>query len=233
MAGRELPGWHGKLPSLGDFASRRLSPGFLAIWDTWLASGLHQLRQYQPDTWLDAYLASPTRRFLLMPGVLPGEFGQQAWAGVLMPSVDRVGRYFPFTIVLPLAAVPASSEQMQSLWSWLGRLDELAADAMHDDWTVDRLEAELAGLASPGLQVTATATGGPPMALGGLATLDLPAGQDIAQYLAIAAQALWQQRVQGLGYWYASAELKAPSLWVSRGLPANSAALLGGRIESA
>ena len=222
------PGWHGKLPSLGDFASRRLAPDFLATWDTWLASGLQQLRQRDPAGWLDAYLANPTRRFLLMPGVLPGAAGQQAWAGVLMPSVDRVGRYFPFTIAQP-TALPASTQQMQSLWFWLGRLDELAADALHDDWTVDRLEAELARMAGPGLlplPLPATLPGLPQSA-GASASMALPAGLDISQLISIEAQALWQQRAQGLAYWYTATDLQSPSLCISRGLPASAANLLG------
>ena len=57
--------------------------------------------------WLDGYLASPSWRFLLMPGVMDG----QPWAGVLMPSVDRVGRYYPLTIARPLPALPADAGQ--------------------------------------------------------------------------------------------------------------------------
>ena len=227
----EPPGWHGKLPSLGDFASRRLSPEFLATWDSWLASGLLQLRERDPAGWLDAYLANPTRRFLLMPGVLPGRAGQQAWAGVLMPSVDRVGRYFPFTLAQP-TTLPASIAQMQSLWFWLGRLDELAADALHDDWTVDRLEAELARMGGPG---NAPLPGlqrlpGLPQGAGAAVSVALPAGLDISQLIGIEAQALWQQRAQGLAYWYAATDLQAPSLCISRGLPASAASLLGATI---
>ena len=244
---REPPGWHGKLPSLGDFASRRLSPEFLATWDGWLASGLQQLRERDPAGWLDAYLANPTRRFLLMPGVLPGRAGQQAWAGVLMPSVDRVGRYFPFTIAQP-TALPASIQQMQSLWFWLGRLDDLAADALHDDWTVDRLEAELAHMAGPDLTPLSAALPGlpglpdlpglpglpglpeRPEAVGASVSVALPAGLDINQLIGIEAQALWQQRAQGLAYWYAATDLQTPRLCISRGLPASAASLLGATI---
>lgn len=240
------PGWYGKLPSLGDFASRRLAPGFLAVWDTWLAQGMQQLQQGNPAGWLDAYLASPTRRFLLMPGVLaapaPGRPDPPAWAGVLMPSVDRVGRYFPFTIVQPVHGLPMSAPQMQQLWCWLGQLDELAADALHDDWPVQRLEAELAGLAGPGDPAlaahataptradAATAAATLPHTPGALVALPLPPGHDIAQQIDLQAQALWQQQAHGVAYWYACTELLAPSLLVSRGLPASAAALLGATI---
>ena len=49
-----------------------MDAGFLATWDTWLSEGLLQLRRQQPEAWLSAYLASPSWRFLLMPGAMPG-----------------------------------------------------------------------------------------------------------------------------------------------------------------
>ena len=224
------PGWHGKLPSLGDFASRRLPPAFLAPWDDWLATGLQQLRERNPDGWLPAYLAAPSRRFLLMPGVLPGVAGSQAWAGILMPSVDRVGRYFPFTIAQVVQPLPATAGQMQSLWFWLARLDELAADALQDDWRVDRLEAELARMASADLEALPTTPGLRPQTPGALAKLDLPPRGDIGQLFSLEAQSLWQQQQGGLAFWYASSELHPPQLQVSHGLPACAAQLLGATI---
>jgi type VI secretion system protein ImpM len=222
-AATEIPGWHGKLPSLGDFASRRLDAGFVGAWDGWLAAALLHLREADPAGWLDAYLASPSWRFLLQPGVLPGDAGAQGWAGVLMPSVDRVGRYFPFTVVQPLGAAPASTQQMPALWQWLGRLDELAADALHEDWSVDRLEAELARLGGPGLAPLATAAGSQPLAPGGLFELALPPGFDAVVQIGIEAQAAWADKARGMAYWFASTELVAQRLLVSRGLPAAAA----------
>lgn len=222
----EPPGWHGKLPSLGDFASRRLTPEFLGIWDTWLAAGLQKMREDTPEAWLEAYLASPSRRFLLMPGALQGEAADKAWAGVLMPSVDRVGRYFPFTIIQAIEP-PASVQQMQSLWFWLGRLDELAADAMQDDWPIDRLEAELGRMAGPDLEPLRNSPVGLPQNAGDSVTAVLPAGRDITQHIGIEAQALWHQRAWGLAYWYTATDPQAPGLVISRGLPATAAGLLG------
>ena len=150
MQAEEVTGWYGKLPSLGDFASRRLAPAFVEPWDHWLARGLAAWREQAPDGWLEGYLASPSWRFVLMPGVLAGApaDGTAAWAGVLMPSVDRVGRYFPLTLARPLPALPVDAAQLNELLGWLQRLDDLALDALHDDWSVDRLEAELGRLGS-------------------------------------------------------------------------------------
>ena len=209
------PGWHGKLPSLGDFASRRLDGGFIEAWDAWLSAGLVALRQASPEGWLAAYLASPSWRFLLMPGVMPGQAGAQAWAGVLMPSVDRVGRYFPFTVAQPLAAGPASASQNQGLWSWLARLDELARDALFDDWTAERLEHELARLPAHGVGPLAP---GPPA---GKALLEEAAGgvTDAATQIGIEAHQAWAAQAQGRAWWQASPDDAPARLLLSRGLP--------------
>ena len=143
MTGTDILGWYGKLPSVGDFASRRLDPDFIDAWDTWLAQGLSDWQACASDAWLKLYLAGPSWRFVMMPGALPGPCGDSGWAGVLMPSVDRVGRYFPLTLVQPLPQLPSDGAQTTSLLAWLQQLDDLAIDALHDDWTIDQLETEL------------------------------------------------------------------------------------------
>jgi len=214
------PGWYGKLPSLGDFASRRLDAGFIDPWDAWLASGLLALREAAPEGWLDDYLSSPSWRFLLMPGVLPGAAGASGWAGVLMPSVDRVGRYFPLTVVLPLGEGPANTGQMSALWAWLARLDELARDALHDDWSADRLEEELARMALPELQAAAAAAVEAPTGPGLL--VECAAGTDAAVHIGTEAQALWAPRAAGRAWWQARPDDAPARLLLSRGLPAAS-----------
>ena len=141
-----VPGWYGKLPTLGDFASRRLESDFIEPWDLWLGDGIAAQREQLGDAWLDAYLQSPVWRFVLLPGALPSLTPQAAVAGVLMPSVDRVGRYFPLTIAAALPRVPHSGAEMETLLGWLHRLEDLALDALHDDWSVDELESALTSM---------------------------------------------------------------------------------------
>jgi type VI secretion system protein ImpM len=50
--------------------------------------------------WREHYCTSPIWRFALSAG----SCGPVAYAGILMPSVDRVGRYYPLVIAVPLAA---------------------------------------------------------------------------------------------------------------------------------
>lgn len=221
-AGASTPGWHGKLPSLGDFASRRLDAAFIEPWDGWLATGLLALREARPDGWLDAYLGSPSWRFLLMPGVLPGTAGTQAWCGVLMPSVDRVGRYFPLTLVLPLGAGPTSTQESAALWPWLGRLDELARDALHGDWTAERLEDELARMALPARGAPA-AEAVELQRVGELVELPADAARDPALLIGTEAQRAFGPRAHGRAWWHARPDEMPARLLVSRGLPAAAA----------
>lgn len=214
------PGWHGKLPSLGDFASRRLDTEFVEAWDGWLAAGLLALRDAAPESWLEAYLGSPSWRFLLMPGVLRGASGKGGWAGVLMPSVDRVGRYFPLTLVQPLGCGPASTQQMAGLWQWLGRLDELARDALHGDWTAERLEEELARMARPDIAALVAADVVAPSAEGTLVECPASAaGPDAALQIGSEAQKHWAGLAQGRAWWYAQPDDAPSRLLLSRGLP--------------
>src|SRR5690606_39018525 len=92
------PGFYGKLPSRGDFVSRRLPQPFVATWDAWLQQGIAASQAALGQRWLDVYLTSPIWRFALAPQVCGGA----AYIGVLVPSVDRVGRYFPLTAALAL-----------------------------------------------------------------------------------------------------------------------------------
>lgn len=137
------PGWFGKLPTVGDFVSRRLPQDVIDWWDSWLSLGLAALRERHADDWQAQFLAAPVWRFVLAPGVAPGKLGQHAWAGVLIPSVDSVGRYFPLTLLAPLAGWPLDPADGEALGWWLERLERTAVDALHDDWSIERLEAEL------------------------------------------------------------------------------------------
>lgn len=231
--GPALPGWYGKLPALGDFASRRLAPDFIEFWDGWLADGMQALREQGEQKaagWLDAYLVSPTWRFVLTPGCLPGSLGERAWAGVLMPSVDRVGRYYPFTLLHPLAQLPLSLHGLQALWQELGRLDDVAADALQDDWSAERLEAELAELAVSGLKLrdgpVAPVVAELALVAGELRVL--PSGLDGAGQMAGEALQLWGPQVGGRSYWLAGAAANSQNWRVCKGLPRSAAALLGG-----
>ena len=91
-------GLYGKLPSHGDFLRRRTSDAFVDVWDRWLQECVATSRSALADRWLELYLTSPVWRFAFAAGVC----GTAPVLGLMVPSVDRVGRYFPLTLVAEL-----------------------------------------------------------------------------------------------------------------------------------
>jgi type VI secretion system protein ImpM len=220
------PGWHGKLPTVGDFATRRLPHDFIEIWDGWLSEGLQSLQRQ--ESWPGVYLNSPIWRFVLMPGALPGLFAGQAWAGILMPSVDRVGRYYPLTVAQCLQGVPCDTHSLDALWRWLHQLDDAAADALHEDWSIDQLECELSriGAAPPPGTAVDLKLDDPPVERCELAD------SSAQTWLGARATRLLAERLQGRALWYADGD--RPEMLNSRGLESGQlvALLLGGRSKA-
>lgn len=133
-------GWFGKLPALGDFASRRLDPQAVQAWDACLSEGLEACRAAWGEAWLDRYLSAPVCCFVQGEDL---EDGDPPTAGVLMPSVDRAGRYFPLLLVQPLSALPPGDAAWQALQNHLDRLIEVALGVLQPGQGVEALEAAL------------------------------------------------------------------------------------------
>jgi hypothetical protein len=66
-----------------------------------------------------------------------------------MPSVDSVGRYFPLSIMAALPDMPSHAGALAPVLNWLHALDDLAADALQEDWPIDTLEGALSRLPVP------------------------------------------------------------------------------------
>ncbi|MEO8859747.1 MAG: type VI secretion system-associated protein TagF [Burkholderiaceae bacterium] len=226
-AAQHAIGWHGKLPTVGDFATRRLDSHFVDAWDGWLSEGLASRRTHDPEGWLEAYLASPTWRFLLSPGFLPAPLHPQAWTGVLMPSVDKVGRYYPLTLACPLPALPRDTASQRTLWVWLQQLEDAAIDALQDDWSIDLLETELLRLGLPPVPAFA-ATEVAPAAPGNDAQFDVATPATMQSFFAICAPPPPAHTQPGACVWYSEADIASPRLVRSAGMDASIARLWNG-----
>jgi type VI secretion system protein ImpM len=163
-----IPGFYGKLPILGDFVSRRLPRAFIDPWDQWLQSALAASREQLGAGWLEVYLTSPLWRFALSPGLC----GESAWAGVLMPSVDKVGRYFPFTVAAPVARAHLLPYLFDSGSNWFDDLEDLALSGLKDGFKLDEFDGRLQSLAPPEF----LADGASPAEAGGQGRLALQLG---------------------------------------------------------
>lgn len=140
-------GWYGKLPTSGDFVTRRLPPSFIEPWDKWLNAMLSGSRERLGGAWREAFLSAPAWRFVLAPGVL----GAEGWAGVIVPSVDSVGRYFPLAVA---SALPTKSMDpvatLVRAHRWYEEVEPVAHAALAPDAEIETFDAQLSNRSFPG-----------------------------------------------------------------------------------
>jgi type VI secretion system protein ImpM len=157
------PGAFGKIPALGDFFRLRTSSAFVGAWDPWLQAIMLDARRALGPRWDDIYLTMPVWRFCLPPDMA----GPTAMAGVLMPSIDRVGRQFPLTLLSELPAA-RGFDTLKALFDqhpMLDRLEAIALDALDDEMSRDALDALLsavvpAPVSAPGPALRRSLAGG-------------------------------------------------------------------------
>jgi type VI secretion system protein ImpM len=178
-------GFYGKLPSEGDFVTRRLPWEFTSAWDAWLQQGVHASRAALGPRWLELYLCAPVWRFALAPGVC----GPQGWRGLFFASVDRVGRYFPLTLAFPLAASAGQGASLASLSgddeAWLA-LEDVALTALDPAQALDDFDRAVQAQALPsappgvagGAAVCLFTHGAPAVPAAGMALAALPSPDD-------------------------------------------------------
>lgn len=138
-------GFFGKLPAHGDFIERHWPAAALAAWDDWLQKAIAISREQLGESWLDVYLTSPLWRF----GLSAGCVDNATWLGVLMPSVDSVGRYFPLVLGGPLASDSNLLTTFLANETWFAELERLALAALDENLRADALEQRLLALAAP------------------------------------------------------------------------------------
>lgn len=218
-------GFYGKLPAKGDFLARRLPRSFVDPWDAWLQDAVGQSREAMGEAWLEAYLTSPLWRFVLSADLC----GPDPVVGVMMPSVDRVGRYFPLALALPVPECRAPVRLALGNEAWFARAEALALSALEETAEFDAFDAAVAEI-------------GPPDAAAALPARSL--GQSCAveiagiEGLAGAAPELLDAVVAALVprwsvWWTAGSQAVAPTFMVAAGLPPphGFAALLDGGWE--
>ncbi len=139
MPHEPLTGLLGKLPAHGEFLHRNLRSDVINTWAEWLQHYIASSREQMGEDWLNIYLTSPVWRFIFSPGVLDGN----SWSGVMIPSVDRVGRYYPFTV---LTKIPASSNPLESLSlnsDWFIQVEDLLIQALETEMPADDVIQQL------------------------------------------------------------------------------------------
>lgn len=132
-------GCFGKVPAHGDFVWQALPARFVTPWDNWLQAQLLALQERQPDDWLHTYLCGPIWRFLIQDETL----GSSTWCGIITPSVDIVGRYFPLTIATALPRYVSVVQAPAILSDWLHHAEETALEALSQSLSVEDVLARV------------------------------------------------------------------------------------------
>lgn len=139
-----VAGFFGKLPARGDFVGGGLSAALVAAWHGWMQQRLAESRDELQDGWIEAWLVAPVWRFALPPG----QCGMHSVTGLFLPSVDKVGRYFPLLAAIEGGGAGRDSS-VPDATRFHDRLEDACRLALEQDWTPDRVLASLADIAPP------------------------------------------------------------------------------------
>jgi len=210
----EKPGVHGKLPSSGETFMQGLAPAFTTSWGEWLQRCLVSSQEVLGGRWLEIYLTSPAWRFVLSSSVVD----TQVWAGVMIPSVDRAGQYFPLTLVQAFPSDTLPTILPVCCGDWFGELETAALAALQDGVTIGALETMLARIALP---ENLAKTGEGQWELGRpLAMLLQQPGQNLLSTLPVLQHSFLLQRFPGYSLWWsAGSEQVSPASVTSAYLP--------------
>jgi type VI secretion system protein ImpM len=221
-------GFFGKLPSHGDFIERRVGSAFRDLWDDWMQRCIVESQQELAGRWLDCYLTSPIWRFYLCDGIA----GAASYAGILLPSVDRVGRYFPLTVVVELPIGIAAAEFAQVSAGWYEEIENLCADALQNpEFDLGTFDA---ALVASGDKLTGVDSLSAARAFPGNSSLwhwPTASVNDFSAKLSAPLMGMAQGALRPMSMWWTDgSELIEPCVLLSRSLPRpdSFAALLAG-----
>lgn len=206
-------GAFGKMPTVGDFF--RLSPpaGFVRIWDPWVQS-IMALGQATYGPHFDRFfMSAPIWRFTLPAGVA----ASQKVTGVIMPSVDRVGRRFPLTLMSTLSTPGPASFDHLSDTAMFEKLEDIALDCLEDSMDQERLTQLLARVPVPDMRAVAPLRASEDCIV-------LTGVGEVADVPLTVAGGLLERQGKNLGVWSAVLEGK-PRMLACRGLPSGAQAI--------
>ena len=138
-------GFYGKLPARGDFVRAGLPRDFTDAWDDWL-SQVMQASQRRRGRGLAAGVSGGAG--LAVRAAAPGCADHASVVGLMMPSVDRAGRYFPLTFAAVEQSRPDRNglvdDTASAVDGWLDGCENAGRDALEQDLQPDAVTAMLA-----------------------------------------------------------------------------------------
>ncbi len=140
----EHPGslcWFGKLPCVGDFCSHNLSIGLSDTLDHALSGTMQLAEQHHAQDWERMYFNAPVHGFSWNQTTARDKSPYPCiLLGVVMPSVDRAGRAFPFVLaeqfeLTSLTQAPCFTR------TWMTQALQIVSSALDEEWPLTQLQA--------------------------------------------------------------------------------------------
>ncbi|MFV0491061.1 MAG: type VI secretion system-associated protein TagF [Pseudorhodobacter sp.] len=150
-------GYFGKVPSQGDFVMRGLSRPVADVLDQWMRECIRASQRQMGRKWLDAFLVAPIRRFALPNGTV----GADPLLGVIMPSVDRIGRYFPLIVATGWKDGLLSQDALAKAEPWFAAAEALALSTLEPDFSMANFNERADQLSLPSSSINCPAQDAP------------------------------------------------------------------------
>jgi type VI secretion system protein ImpM len=135
----------GKLPTKRDFIALGAPRDFLNAWEPWLQSSVSASQAALGEQWQKAFLRAPVWRFWL-----GADLCGVSTVGAFMPSLDKIGRYFPLTLFACAdqgAAIPPPEIDAQD--AWFKAAEDFLISTLDHETTFDAAAQNLGELAVP------------------------------------------------------------------------------------
>jgi type VI secretion system protein ImpM len=107
--------------------------------DLWIQDGILAMQRIHGAQWLAHYLVAPLWSFVIPAGM----WAELGLVGVLIPSVDKVGRYFPFVLVHPLPEAARLADSLPPASQWLPSVGRTLIQALVKGLDVDQIVVSL------------------------------------------------------------------------------------------
>ncbi|MFV0386293.1 type VI secretion system-associated protein TagF [Paracoccus sp. (in: a-proteobacteria)] len=138
-------GYFGKVPTQGDFVTRGFRPALADRFDGWLRQCVRESQTRMGRDWLQAFLVAPVWRMAISPGL----FGPDAIIGVMMPSVDRAGRYFPLVIAASIPDTRLGAAELAGMTTWYDAAEEMALSTLDADFSLNWFDSQITAMQIP------------------------------------------------------------------------------------
>lgn len=214
-------GFCGKIPAHGDFVSRNLPEEFLGPWNQWTQTVISASQEQLENLWLETFLTSPIWRF----AVSPGGCSSVGFCGMMIPSVDKVGRYFPFTMVEFTDDEPLNI--MRNGTEWFEAAQQVLLKGLEEDLNIEAICDAAANL-PPLTEIAQEKQGGKqhnysietPHHSRATLTLPLESISDTSEQMPGIAQALIKRLFPNHSIWWTEGSDKIqPTMLICEGMP--------------